>query len=446
MADGADPDMAPEMKAENSDNILSDTLRDISDALDVDDENEVRALSGTHGDAMDSEEDDVAAILSRLDREAGDMVSADTGQTEFTTPDQDIEDNILASLETGIFDDANDDEDEDDSEQNFFETEAEAEETAEAAPTPPPAPRTRVLKVKRATLEAAIVEGKLEEYDDTEEAPAPETRQMPGSEGSSLSSEEEAELEADMAAPRKADRDAAAAEQDAHSLDEMAVTANQDFSRLMAETDSHMDEPESATRRDAFAHLRAAVAAKKAEEAVGGPDTLPDANEAYRDDLANVVRPRRTTALDGSRTERPAEPRPAPLKLVAEQRIDTDRLRKAGPVRPRRVAAVVDNTIAEHDADITSFEDFVADVGAQGLSELLEAAASYLSFVEGKKQFSRPQLMTKVRMVEKENFTREDGLRSFGKLLREGKIQKIRGGRFQASDDINFKPDTRAFG
>ncbi len=39
--------------------------------------------------------------------------------------------------------------------------------------------------------------------------------------------------------------------------------------RLLAETDQKMDEPESATRRNAFSHLRAAVAAKKADVAMG---------------------------------------------------------------------------------------------------------------------------------------------------------------------------------
>lgn len=117
-----------------------------------------------------------------------------------------------------------------------------------------------------------------------------------------------------------------------------------------------------------------------------------------------------------------------------------------GPVRPRRVAAVVDNTAADAPEGIPTFERFAEDVGASSLPELLEAAAAYLSFVEGHQQFSRPQLMTKVRMVEKENFTREDGLRSFGKLLREGKIEKIKGGRFQASEQIGFKPDARAAG
>jgi hypothetical protein len=86
------------------------------------------------------------------------------------------------------------------------------------------------------------------------------------------------------------------------------------------------------------------------------------------------------------------------------------------------------------------------ELGATELPDLLEAAAAYLAYVEGRDQFSSPQLMTKVRMVQEENFSREDGLRSFGQLLRQGKIEKIAGGRFTVSDRISFKPDTRAVG
>ena len=88
----------------------------------------------------------------------------------------------------------------------------------------------------------------------------------------------------------------------------------------------------------------------------------------------------------------------------------------------------------------------IRDRGAIELPALLEAAASYLSFVEGRDQFSRPQLMNTVRQVEKDEFSREDGLRSFGQLLRAGKIEKTKGGRFAVTNDIGFRPDERAVG
>ena len=63
-----------------------------------------------------------------------------------------------------------------------------------------------------------------------------------------------------------------------------------------------------------------------------------------------------------------------------------------------------------------------------------------MSFVEGWEQFSRPQLMTRVKQVSTSGFNREDGLRTFGQLLREGKIEKTSGGRFTASEQINYRP------
>ncbi|TNF60495.1 MAG: hypothetical protein EP307_08485 [Rhodobacteraceae bacterium] len=215
---------------------------------------------------------------------------------------------------------------------------------------------------------------------------------------------------------------------------------DEDLARLLAETDSQMGDAEASTRRADFDHLRAAVAAQKAEDA-GEPRLIaaqPDA--VYRDDLAQAVRPRRPEAPseDRVRSRRPEDERPAPLKLVAAQRVDAE----PAEVRPRRV---VSRPMPEADAALAdgqmSFAEFAESVGAYELPDLLEAAASYLAFVEGQDQFSRPQLMTKVRMLEPEEFSREDGLRSFGQLLRDGKIEKIQGGRFTVSDRIGFRPD-----
>ncbi|WP_370313298.1 hypothetical protein [Sagittula sp.] len=232
-----------------------------------------------------------------------------------------------------------------------------------------------------------------------------------------------------------------------------------DTLRLMDQTDTEMDEPEGSRRRTAIAHLRAAVAATKADRLLGRRADAAEEQEPYREDLANVVRPRRPQAA-ATRTERPAEvtpvTRPAPLKLVAEQRVE-DRiggstgapagLPRTVPVRPRRVRRAADLQPQETPEDAASADGFVAyaeKVGASDLPELLEAAAAYMAYVEGRDQFSRPQLMSTVRLAEASESSREDRLRSFGQLLREGKIKKTAGGRFTASERISFKPDRAA--
>ena len=251
--------------------------------------------------------------------------------------------------------------------------------------------------------------------------------------------EVQAEVQAETAAEPEAEAPKAAPQR--RSLPTLDADSGPDMNRLLAETDNQMDEPEAATRRDAITHLRAAVAAKKADMALGAPDAAERENNAYRSDLAEVVKPRRPASTT-ARTERPAEPRPAPLKLVAAQRIDTDQPRNVAPVRPRRVAAVAPAPVPQ----AGGFAEFAEEMGATQLPDLLEAAAAYMAFVEGMDDFSRPQLMNTVRQGGAEDFSREEGLRSFGQLLRTGKLQKLEGGRFKASEQIGFQPDARAAG
>ncbi|WP_339855116.1 hypothetical protein [Roseovarius nubinhibens] len=230
--------------------------------------------------------------------------------------------------------------------------------------------------------------------------------------------------EDDIAAPRPS------------RLAAQADTAETD--RMFREADTQLDDSEGSKRRSAIQHLRAAVAATKAEKSAG-IDITPRTDAApYHMDLEQAVRPRRPRADGEARTDRPEVSRPAPLRLVAEQRVDTP----SEPVRPRRVsqAELVSDTL---DGPVPStdggFADYAEKVGADNLTELLEAAAAYISDVEGREQFSRPMLMHKLREVDDSGFSREDGLRSFGQLLRQGKLQKVKGGRFTVTDVTDFR-------
>ncbi|MES0825216.1 hypothetical protein [Ruegeria sp. SCP11] len=209
---------------------------------------------------------------------------------------------------------------------------------------------------------------------------------------------------------------------------------DQDVSRLMDKAGEHLNDPNTSNQREAYTHLRAAVAATEAERSDKGTVKKDGDEHGYRGDLSSVVSPRRPEVE--VTTARPRSEASAPLKLVAEQRIDNQDA-DAGPISPRRVTSESDDETPEEGG----FAQFAEEQGAQSLSDLLEAAAAYLSFIEGQEQFSRPQLMNKIRSLKQDDFNREESLRSFGQLLRDGKIEKAGGGRFSASTQIGFRPD-----
>jgi hypothetical protein len=220
------------------------------------------------------------------------------------------------------------------------------------------------------------------------------------------------------------------------------------MSRIMSQTDEALSEPEGSRRRNAIGQLKAAVAATEAARQLGDQDTRKAETEtAFREDLDEAVRPARPgrparpTRPEVSEENRTARPRPSPLKLVASQRVDApQRVENEAPVQPRRVAVVEEAA----SSDAGSFAEFAEEMGASELPDLLEAAAAYTAFVEGVEDFSRPQIMKKVQLTSEQAFTREDGLRSFGTLLRQGRISKVRNGRFQISEQTRFRPEQRA--
>ncbi|MDP2080398.1 MAG: hypothetical protein Q8K08_05560 [Pseudotabrizicola sp.] len=300
--------------------------------------------------------------------------------------------------------------------------------------------RARVIKIRRNDMQAVS------------DNAAPAT----------LSQEAEAALAAELAAveqdgPAKPEPVVAPAapEQPAASVPERRHTQPTEdiaVNRLMAEASNQMEVPDTKRRQSAIAHLKAAVAATIAERRATGSTLAGNDNQrmgAYRDDLAKVVRPSAVTA--------PASvERPAPLVLVSEQRIDRPTKPTAmppvaapvQPVRPTRpmtsAALAVEPDLDEADdldddaggnlfeAD-SGFPDFAERLGASELPDLLEAAAAYIACVEGRDSFTRPQLMRHIGAAA-EGLSREDGLRSFGILLRDGVIERSRRGQFAISE------------
>jgi hypothetical protein len=278
-------------------------------------------------------------------------------------------------------------------------------------------------------------------------------------------SEDEATDEAEAEADAEVDAEALAKELRRARLEAAPVEDDAAVSRLMAETDREFSNSEGSRRRNAIQHLKAAVLANRSDD-----DQEQDEEEVvrsrFRDDLNRVVKPSRPSA---SGEGRGAARRLAPLMLVSEQRIDVPTetapiAAEATPVRPRRISTsnlalradaedesfdlTAENDDAQTSGNIfeesTSFADYAETVGASELTDLLEAAAAYTAFVEGRPHFSRPQIMRAVAEVEADNgFSREDGLRSFGQLLRQGKIQKLKRGQFTISQDTRFKPEAK---
>ena len=373
----------------------------------------------------------------------------------------------------------------------------EADQLESVAPvavvTPPPAPRARarVIRIRRAVAVPS----------DQAETVAPATEPAFDIPATALSDEEEAALqaelaalEAELAAPAA---DSAPSEQPlaAAPVELVAEIAAPDsalrrpvktpaeddaVNRLMAQADSEMSGEETRRRQSAIAHLKAAVAATEADRQATGQTEQGRGSrlDAYRSDLDRVVRPRRP--VSDSPTPRPAPAaisgeggqRPTPLVLVSAQRIDRTEAapRVVMPVRPRRPASRVAEATAgqavqmqdfDHSdleaeeigealatenvfADATSFQEFADQLGAQDLPDLLEAAAVYCAEVLQRPEFSRPLVMRQIAAHPSQSDTaREDFLRGFGTLLRQGRIAKVKRGMFALTDRSPYLAEAR---
>jgi hypothetical protein len=211
------------------------------------------------------------------------------------------------------------------------------------------------------------------------------------------------------------------------------------MSRIMTKTDLQLDLQETRDGRDAIAQLKAAVAATEAARQLGDLGAKSrDASALFRDDLG---------ALEG--TENSDGTALPPLKLVEPIRSEKP---AGGPSRSLRDVAPMTEAAARlrgiaasskaksTEAKVVTFADFAQQHGATDLVDKLEAAAAYIAFVEGESDFSRPQVMKVVQSATEAEVTREDGLRCFGRLLRQSRIVKLNNGRFQIPNNTRFRP------
>ncbi|WP_371155328.1 hypothetical protein [Jannaschia sp. 2305UL9-9] len=231
----------------------------------------------------------------------------------------------------------------------------------------------------------------------------------------------------------------------------------EDLERLFAATDSRLSGEDTSRRHANISHLKAAVAARRADDTMETVKT--DDSGAYRKDLASTVRPRRAEkAPEEARTARPE--RAAPLMLVSEQRVEeapeAPAAAPAEPVKPRRAPRRSDadaRAEAELQAMVAArgkqtpdlgddFEQFAQDVGATDLADILEAAAVYSATVMGQDKFSRPRLLH-LAAEAVDDLSREDGLRGFGQLLRDGTLRKVSRGTFALGTESRFREQAR---
>ena len=372
---------------------------------------------------------------------------------------------------------------------------------AEAAPRA----RARVIRIRRAAPpEAETPDAETPDAEIAGEAPVqPATAGILSDEAEAALQAELAALEAELGGTRTdagpevtrdvAPESAATAKASDPTGEPRPINVSAEdeaVSRLMAQAATQMGGEEIRRRQSAIAHLKAAVAATEADRAVsGGRSTQGEERmEPYRDDLDRVVRPRRPQAE--ATTPRPpavSDPaaRPTPLVLVSAQRIDQPRPaapspsttgstapRVVMPVRPRRPAlaqpsaalasapqAMMQGTdqagLDDEDAltpeeaenlfsDATSFQDFADQLGAEALPDLLEAAAVYCAEVLQRPEFSRPLVMRQIAALPGQSQTaREDYLRSFGTLLRQGRITKVKRGMFALTDRSPYLAEAR---
>ena len=342
--------------------------------------------------------------------------------------------------------------------QNATPDEALAEPADEAAQQPaarmaeaPPAPP--------ADEPASVAPGSglADEEEDEEEDAAEEARRW---------AEAAARIEAAAAANRQAEEaasaDSAAATSTERQRREFPDDAAGEEARLIDEANQQLSGAEAQTRRSTLSHLKAAVLATRAEQEATGAGLAAQGPQhgvdSYRADLEASIsgtgegesQPRRPVRPMGQRTARPTNSQP-PLVLVSEQRID--RPANTETVIPRRVAAegVSHEDLFDEAAPVRAplgkgFADFIGPMQLTTLTEMTEAAAAYITYVNGQEDFARPTVMKLVTSTDAPmTRSRENLLRAFGVLMRQGTLRRSRRGQFEISDESGFVEQARRF-
>lgn len=165
-----------------------------------------------------------------------------------------------------------------------------------------------------------------------------------------------------------------------------------------------------------------------------GPSALPDAAEVSP--MVGLRTGRLTGAIGiGAAAASPAMPH---QKIVLEQPS------RAGAVDTDEDDDLEEDLTEAHEAGLASFAD---QVGVKSMADMLEAAAAYATCVEKRDNFTRPQLMRRLMAsAGGKAISREEGLRSFGTLLRTGRIEKVSRGQYVLAEHSPYLSEARRLG
>jgi hypothetical protein len=269
---------------------------------------------------------------------------------------------------------------------------------------------------------------------------------------SGLSADAEAALAAELAAldggqpPLAPQVVPQSAPQIAPAVDRAKVALTNDtLDKLLARANSDLANNDVKRRQAALSHMKAAVAASKADRDLG--------DEAGKDRLINNFR----AAMDAVAPETAAPNRTSPLVLISEQRIDRS---EAGPLDSRTAGhlqitptsvgtdGAAENIFRASDEDLDlagpqanvfagteTFEDFVDRLGAFEQTDIMEAAGVYVAHIEKQPLFRRRQLIRHMSSLpDALPLTREGSIGIFNELLALGRFTEMEPGMFAVTD------------
>ena len=246
-----------------------------------------------------------------------------------------------------------------------------------------------------------------------------------------------------------------------HPAPRIALVAEsaQDFDRLMDQAEAQMEAPATQRRMASILHLKAAVAASAAEDlgqktlVLQEPVALQPAAPAplvLQEPLEAAQSVTEVAAPEVAPEEAPQKAA-APFVLMPDLRIDTASEAAVSEADPQPqpaksaddfegslLAALESEDFAPTDRPL-ELSDYLAKVVPQSLTDYLALAAAYLTLSKDQKLFERADLMQLAGSLCPEPPLREDLLRAFGTLLRQGELRKAAGGQYRLAEEAEIR-------